>query len=111
MRPSGPARRGRRNKASLLDGLDPARHAGAPVALTVPGEGAMYFTSHIGITKGTKHKDLAKKFLDVALSPEAQLINAQEAFLGPGNSQVKLTGALADSLAYGDRLKTLLTPD
>ncbi len=85
--------------------------AGAPVASTVPGEGAIYFTTQIGIAKGSKHKDLAEKFLDLALAPEAQLINAQEAFLGPGNSQVKLPSPLADNLAYGDRLKSLLAPD
>jgi putative spermidine/putrescine transport system substrate-binding protein len=85
--------------------------AGAPIALTVPKEGAVYFTSHIGIAKGTKHKELAEAFLNIAISPEAQLIDAQEAFVAPSNSKVKLTGQLAENLAYGDRLKSLLAPD
>ena len=85
--------------------------AKAPIAVTVPKEGAIYFTSHIAIVKGTKKKDLAEKYLNVAISPEAQLMNAQEAFLGPANSKVKLSGTLAENLAYGDTLKKLLAPD
>jgi len=85
--------------------------AKAPIALVVPKEGAIYFTSQIGIAKGTKNKALAEKYLDVAISAEAQLMNAQQAFLGPSNSKVKLSGILAESLAYGDTLKKLLAPD
>jgi len=85
--------------------------AKAPIALTVPKEGAIYFTSHIAIAKGTKKKELAEKYLNVAISAEAQLMNAQGAFLGPANSKVKLEGSLAENLAYGDTLKKLLAPD
>jgi spermidine/putrescine-binding protein len=85
--------------------------AKAPIGLTVPREGAIYFTSHIGIAKGTKRKALAEKYVDNAISVEAQLTNAREAFLGPANSKVKLTGELAENLAYGDNLKKLVAPD
>jgi len=50
--------------------------AKAPIALTVPKEGAIYFTSHIAIAKGTKKKELAEKYLNVAILAEAQLMNA-----------------------------------
>ena len=85
--------------------------AGAPVALTVPSEGAIFFTSHIAIAKGSPNKALAEKYIDVAISQEAQMINAQEAFLAPANAKVQLTGTLADNLAYGERLKQLIAPD
>jgi len=85
--------------------------AKAPVAVTVPKEGAIYFTSHIGIAKGSKGKALAEKYIDTAISAEAQLMNAQEAFLGPANAKVKLEGYLAENLAYGDQLKKLVAPD
>jgi putative spermidine/putrescine transport system substrate-binding protein len=85
--------------------------AKAPIALTIPQEGAIYFTSHIAIAKGTKRKALAEKYLDNAISAEAQLMNAREAFLGPANSKVKLTGTLAENLAYGEQLKKLVAPD
>jgi putative spermidine/putrescine transport system substrate-binding protein len=85
--------------------------AKAPIALTVPKEGAIYFTSQIGIAKGSKNLALAEKYLNVAISPEAQLMDAQEAFLGPSNSKVKLGGVLAENLAYGDTLKKLVAPD
>jgi len=85
--------------------------AKAPIAITVPKEGAIYFTSQIGIAKGSKNKDLAEKYFDVAISAEAQLMNAKEAFLGPANSKVKLEGYLAETLAYGENLKKLVAPD
>jgi len=85
--------------------------AKAPIALTVPKEGAIYFTSQIGMAKGTKNKALAENYVNVAISAEAQLMNAQEAFLGPANSKVKLEGYLAENLAYGDTLKKLVAPD
>ena len=85
--------------------------AKAPVGVTVPKEGAIYFTSHIGIALGSKNKDLAEKYIDTAISAEAQLMNAKEAFLGPANSKVKLEGYLAETLAYGENLKKLLAPD
>lgn len=85
--------------------------AKAPIALTVPKEGGIYFTSHIGIARGTKQKALAEKYVDVAVSAEAQLINAQEAFLGPANAKVKLGDYLAKNLAYGEQLKALMAPD
>jgi putative spermidine/putrescine transport system substrate-binding protein len=77
----------------------------------VPKEGAIYFTSHIGIALGSKNKDLAEKYIDTAISAEAQLMNAKEAFLGPANSKVKLEGYLAENLAYGENLKKLVAPD
>lgn len=85
--------------------------AKAPIGLTIPKEGAIYFTSHIAIAKGTKRKELAEKYIDHAISAEAQLMNAREAFLGPANSKVKLTGTLAESLAYGEQLKKMVAPD
>ena len=51
------------------------------------------------------------KFLDVAISAEAQLLNAQEAFIGPSNSKVKLEGFLAENLPYGETLKKMVPPD
>jgi putative spermidine/putrescine transport system substrate-binding protein len=85
--------------------------AKAPIALTVPKEGTIYFTSQIAIAKGTKNKALAEKYLDVAISAPAQLMDAQEAFLGPANSKVKLEGFLAENLAYGETLKKMVPPD
>lgn len=85
--------------------------AKAPVGVTVPKEGAIYFTSHLGMARGTKNKALAEKYIDVAISAEAQLMNAQEAFLGPANAKVKLDGYLAKNLAYGEQLKALVAPD
>lgn len=85
--------------------------AKAPVGVTVPKEGGIYFTSETGIAKGSKQKAVAEKWIDRVISAEGQLINAQEAFLGPSNMKVKLTGYLAQNIAYGDHLKELVAPD
>jgi putative spermidine/putrescine transport system substrate-binding protein len=85
--------------------------AKAPVAAAVPKEGAIFWTSEMGIPKGAKGKALAEKYIDMAMSAEVQTIHAQEVFLGPSNRTVKLEGELAQNLPYGERLKELIAPD
>jgi putative spermidine/putrescine transport system substrate-binding protein len=85
--------------------------AQAPIAAAVPKEGAIYWTSEMGIPKGAKGKALAEKYIDLAMSAEVQTLNAQEVFIGPSNRTVKLEGDLAKNLPYGERLKELIAPD
>lgn len=85
--------------------------AKAPVAAAVPKEGAIFWTSEMGIPKGAKSKALAEKYIDMAMSAEVQTIHAQEVSLGPSNRTVKLEGELAQNLPYGERLKELIAPD
>jgi putative spermidine/putrescine transport system substrate-binding protein len=85
--------------------------AQAPIAATVPKEGAIYWTSEMGIPKGAKSKALAEKYIDLAMSAEVQTLNAQEVFIGPSNRTVKLEGDLARNLPYGERLKELIAPE
>jgi putative spermidine/putrescine transport system substrate-binding protein len=85
--------------------------AKAPIAATVPKEGAIYWTSEMGIPKGAKNKALAEKYIDMAMSAEVQTMNAQEVFIGPSNRTVKLEGDLANNLPYGARLRELIAPD
>lgn len=85
--------------------------AQAPIAAVVPKEGAIYWTSEMGIPKGAKGKALAEKYIDLAMSAEVQTLNAQEVFIGPSNRTVKLEGDLARNLPYGERLKELIAPE
>jgi putative spermidine/putrescine transport system substrate-binding protein len=85
--------------------------AKAPIAAVVPREGAIYWTSEMGIPRGARGKALAEKYIDLAMSPEVQAMNAQEVFIGPSNRTVKLEGDLANNLPYGERLKQLIAPD
>jgi putative spermidine/putrescine transport system substrate-binding protein len=80
---------------------------GAPLAWTVPKEGAYIIDSTIGIAKGTKNLEAAQKYVNFVLSSEAQAANAQHTYLGPVNSEVKLPPEIAQRLPVADlpRLK------
>ena len=80
---------------------------GAPLAWTVPKEGAYIINSTIGIAKGTKNLEAAQKYVNFALSAEAQTANARHTYLAPVNSDVKLPPEVAEKLPVADlpRLK------
>jgi putative spermidine/putrescine transport system substrate-binding protein len=68
---------------------------GVPIKLVIPKEGAIIGIDAIGIMKGTKHLELAYKFLNAALSPEAQEGVAAFKKLGPMNTAAKIDPAIA----------------
>ncbi|MHC8287205.1 ABC transporter substrate-binding protein [Pseudomonas sp. XS1P51] len=45
---------------------------GVNIKLAIPKEGAVLGVDSMGINKGSKHADLAHKFMNIALSPEVQ---------------------------------------
>ena len=45
---------------------------GVDIKLAIPKEGAVLGVDAMGINKGSKHADLAYKFMSIALSPEVQ---------------------------------------
>ena len=61
--------------------------AGFPVKSVAPCEGTGYEIGSISIIKGTRNLDTAKKFVDWALSPEAQRLGAdtKSSFQLPSN--------------------------
>jgi putative spermidine/putrescine transport system substrate-binding protein len=68
-----------------------AAKSGAPIGLAFPKEATVMFTNGIGISKGTKHKELAEKFVDFALSAEAQTEHANNAILLPMNTKATVS--------------------
>jgi putative spermidine/putrescine transport system substrate-binding protein len=78
---------------------------GAPLAWTIPSEGAYIIDSTIGITKGTKRLDAAQRYINFVLSEAAQLANARYTYLGPTNSQVTLPPELAHKIPAADLAK------
>jgi len=50
---------------------------GAPVTSVVPKEGGIQWTESYSIGKGSKHADLARKFIQYMLSPEGQVHSAR----------------------------------
>src|SRR5690606_9264494 len=63
---------------------------GAPIGVVWPEEGAAVFGNAIGVVKDTKHRDLAEKYVNFALSTEVQQRFCEEALLAPVNSEVKI---------------------
>ena len=76
--------------------------AGANLGWTIPEEGAYIIDSTIGIAKGTKHLEAAQRYIDYALSVEAQAANAENTYLAPVNSKVELPEAVAAKLPVGE---------
>ena len=86
---------------------------GGPIGIVAPKEGVPFNTSQMGITKGTKHRDLAEKYLNFALSAECQKRASEAIFIGPTNRNVKLAPDLARDLGIdpASPLKRLPPPD
>ena len=84
------------------DRAQAAIDGGAPLAWTIPQEGAYIIDSTIAIAKGTKKLDAAQRYINFVLGEEAQLANARYTYLTPTNSRVKLPPDLASKLPAAD---------
>ncbi len=65
---------------------------GAPIDCVVPKEGAIFFASFSGIAKNSRNPDAAYAYLNTQISAKSQAEAANEIFLGPTNSEVKMSG-------------------
>ena len=80
---------------------------GAHVGIVIPKEGAHPLPYTLEIVKGTKNADLAYKFIDMALSQEAQLGFAKDLLVTPSNTKVQIPADLKDILPTSDRLMAM----
>jgi putative spermidine/putrescine transport system substrate-binding protein len=85
--------------------------SGAPIASVVPKEGAIFGMGAMGIAKGSRHRALAEKYVNVALAAAPQALNAETMFIGPTNRTVQLAPDVAALVPYGENLKRLTAPD
>lgn len=74
---------------------------GAPIGAAFPKEGGFVQMNTISIVKNCKHLDLAKKFVNTALSEKAQKRFAELMYYGPTNKNVKLSTEVAERTVYG----------
>lgn len=74
---------------------------GIPVDWAAPSEGLPILDQIVQVTKGSKHKELAWKFIDAYLSPEVQLAFATELFWSPTNKTVKVPADVAKKTIGG----------
>ena len=56
----------------------------------------------IVITQGSKNRDLALAYVQLALDPKTQVAFAEKAYFGPTNSTVVVPDAVADKVGYGE---------
>ncbi len=87
-----------------------AKNDGYPVDFVFPEDGSMVADNSMGIVKGAKHPELAKKFIDFILSDAMQKYGAQFLYI-----PVK-SGALDPSSPYSlesisKKIKKILIPD
>lgn len=93
------------------DRVGAAAQKGVPVATAFPKEGAIGILPTVGIPVGAKNKALAERYIDVMLSPEAQVCFAQRQYAGPVNKKVELDAELAKHLPYRDAIDKMIFPD
>jgi putative spermidine/putrescine transport system substrate-binding protein len=85
------------NDASTYD----MQKRGIPVDWAAPSEGLPILDQIVQVTKGSKNKELAWKFIDAYLSPEVQLAFATELFWSPTNKTVKVPLDVAKKIIGG----------
>lgn len=75
---------------------------GGKIGIALPREGSIGQVNTISLVKGSKQAQAAQRFIDYALSAEAQRTFAEQSFYGPVNTQVRLADAAAARI-YGSK--------
>lgn len=74
---------------------------GLPIEIVVPEEGLLAAGSYLHIAKGTSNEKLALKFINEALSVEAQKGIAEDLYIIPANEDVELSDSALERMPYG----------
>lgn len=85
--------------------------AGLPLAVVYPKEGAVGILPTVVIPKGSKHPELALKYIDQLLSAEGQKCFAELKYAGPVNTSVQLSEKAAKIVPIGKNFDALWLPD
>ncbi|HWK43936.1 MAG TPA: ABC transporter substrate-binding protein [Stellaceae bacterium] len=85
---------------------------GVPIGMVVPEDGVLMYDQAFNIAAARAGQEQAAKYIDFMLSPEIQLMLAQEFFVAPVNRKVKVPDELKGAIPVsGDDLKNILTFD
>lgn len=74
---------------------------GVSIEFVIPKEGVLGAGSYWHLVKGSPNKELAMKFLNKAISVEAQQGIAEQLYLAPVNKKVKLSEEVEAKMPYG----------
>jgi spermidine/putrescine-binding protein len=91
----------------------PVMASGAPVNWVIPKEGAHVTLVTIGISKGTKHLDLAYRYINFVLDAETQALNAKVMYSSPVIKNVPVDPKLIEKhmIPKPEDLEKLHEPD
>jgi putative spermidine/putrescine transport system substrate-binding protein len=92
------------------DRVGAAARSGVPVAVVFPREGAVGILPTFSIPQGARGKAMAERYMDRALSPEAQRCFAERQYAGPTNRRVELPEELARLVPYRESVDRLYFP-
>ena len=65
----------------------------------------------IVITEGTKNRDLALAYVQLALDPKTQTVFAEKAYFSPTNSKVTLSDSVSEKVVDGEEVASLINLD
>lgn len=86
--------------------------SGAPVAWTIPKEGAIVAEGTLSIAKGTKNLEAALRYVDFAISPEGQAAMTKYNLVSPVSAKAVLDPETAKAIPNGaDAVKRARRPD
>jgi len=87
-----------------------SRQNGNPVDFIFPADGAMVADNAMGVVKGARHPELAKKFIEFILSDQMQKFGSQYLYI-PVKKGVIPADSPASLEYVSSQLKTILLPD
>lgn len=85
---------------------------GVPIGTVVPEDGVLMFDQSFNVAAAAADKEISYKYIDFMLSPEVQLLLAQEFFTAPTNRKVKVPDELQAAIPVsGDGISKIVTFD
>jgi putative spermidine/putrescine transport system substrate-binding protein len=86
--------------------------SGAPVIVSLPKEGSVFQINTLNLVKGSKKAEAAQKFINYAISPEAQAAFSSAMYYAPVNAKTQLRSEVLERTASGtDQRAKLLVLD
>lgn len=84
-----------------------ADQSNGTMAVSLPEEGSIFQKNTINLTKGSSNSEAAQKFIDYALSPEAQRKFSETMYYAPVNKEVDLSQDVLSRTAAAEDYKII----
>lgn len=84
---------------------------GAPVGIYIPEDGSAFIANSMGVSKGSKNKDLAEAYLNFVLTKDVQKSFVDKLGYLPARDDVELSPGVKPSMPVGESLKKSLLPN